>query len=69
MHCHCGQPVHYTDQAIQRIVERIVAELGEYIPITVLDRTWMVQRHYIALHGIKAWEISQLGFEEITNHV
>lgn len=63
--CHCGKPLHYTDPAIQRAVEELVEELGEYVTITVGGRSWRVQRHYIALHGVKAWELPGLGFEEI----
>jgi len=44
----------------------MIEATAEYIPITVGDRIWRVQRHYIALHGIKAEELPGLGFQEIT---
>jgi hypothetical protein len=64
--CHCGQPLHYTDDALRADMEKLTADLGEYLPVTVGKRTWRVQRHYIALHGIKGKDLAALGFEEIT---
>lgn len=70
--CHCGQPLHYTDQANYRRVRKLVDLLGEYVTITIPlpggTRSWKVQRHYIALHGIKATDLvaGRLGFEEVT---
>jgi hypothetical protein len=63
--CHCGQPLHYTDPAAKAWIEEMVAKHGEYVRVIMNDRTWLVQRHYIALHGIKAWELPTLGFLEI----
>jgi len=65
--CHCGRPLHYTDPVIERMVRALIDELGEYIRITVEGRTWLVQRHYIALHGVKGSELPSLGFPEVTN--
>lgn len=64
--CHCGLPLHYTDPDLQESIQNIIAEQGEFMPVMVKGRTWKVQRHYIALHGIIAAEIEHLGFEEIT---
>jgi hypothetical protein len=63
--CPCGQPLHYRDAETQRIVEATVRKFGAYIPVTANGRTWLVSRHYIALHGIKASELPSLGFQEI----
>lgn len=65
--CHCGQPLHYTNADTERRVRELVAQQGEFVPVTVRGRTWLVQRHYIALHGIKGWELPTLGFQEITD--
>ena len=62
--CHCGKPLHYTDPVIQGIVQRQVDALGDYLLVTVSGKTWLVPRHYIALHGIKGSEVHELGFEE-----
>jgi hypothetical protein len=64
--CHCGQPLHYADPAARRAVEKLIELQGECVPITAGERTWLVPRHYIALHGIKAEELPTLGFREIT---
>ncbi|HZT29439.1 MAG TPA: hypothetical protein VFA33_06130 [Bryobacteraceae bacterium] len=66
--CHCGRPLHYTDPVIERMVRALIAQLGEYTRVTVEGRSWMVQRHYIALHGIKGADLPFLGFEEVTGH-
>ncbi|HEY1897031.1 MAG TPA: hypothetical protein VGG62_12190 [Terracidiphilus sp.] len=63
--CFCGQPLHYADPKMQARVQALVDSLGERMPVKVGGRTWMVPRHYIALHGIKAVELPFLGFEEI----
>jgi hypothetical protein len=68
--CACGRPLHYNDSQLQRLVEEIAEREGETIRVTIGCRSWMVQRHYIALHGLKAWEVDEvaqkLGFAEVT---
>jgi hypothetical protein len=63
--CHCGQPLHYSDPDMKRAVEAIIRVLGEYTLVKIGGRAWRVQRHYIALHGLKAVELPFLGFEEV----
>jgi len=66
--CHCGKELHYSSGATERFVKDMVKTLGEYIEITIIEgETYKVQRHYLALHGIKAHELDQLGFEKIKN--
>lgn len=62
--CPCGRPLHYTNPKIQEVVETLVRDLGENIPVTVGEKTYLVSRHYIALHGLKASELPDLGFPE-----
>lgn len=38
-----------------------------HVPIMAGSRTWLVQRHYIALHGLKSSELPKLKFPEIIN--
>lgn len=64
--CACGQPLHYNDPNVQKLVERLIAEMGPDVRVQVGDRAWMVQRHYIALHGLKAKELASLGFAEVS---
>jgi hypothetical protein len=64
--CHCGRPLHYSKPELREMVERLIAATGAtHIVVHAGGRRWRVQRHYIALHGLKAWEIPNLGFEEV----
>lgn len=63
--CACGRPLHYSDALLQGIVQRMVDKLGENIEVVVGGRKWLVPRHYIALHGLKAWELEKLGFPQV----
>jgi hypothetical protein len=63
--CHCGKPLHYNDPDVREMVEALIAGYGPDILVTVEGRSWLVQRHYIALHGLNAWEIEKLGFPEV----
>lgn len=71
--CACGQPLHYTDPTRGTFVERMVEKFGDLVKITSLEpdrRSWLVPRHYIALHGLQYAELPELakryGFEEVT---
>jgi len=68
--CPCGRPLHYTISHVQRMVEQQIAELGECIKVTVGGRSFMVPRHFIALHGTMGHTLprlaAQYGFEEVT---
>lgn len=57
--CPCGKPLHYASPENEAMVEELVAQLGEDVRVTVGDRSWLVPRHYIALHGLKAWELAE----------
>lgn len=65
--CACGKPLHYANKSMEKIAQRIVDEQGEEIKIVVEGRSWMVPRHFIALHGIEAAELPSMGFREVTN--
>jgi hypothetical protein len=64
--CACGKPLHYTNPVAQELVQDLIDRQGEYIRVTVNGRTWLVPRHFIALHGINAWDLETLGFPEFT---
>lgn len=63
--CHCGEELHYTDMERKEAVEALIKRFGEFIEVKADGRTWKVQRHYIALHGIKGKDLATLGFEEV----
>lgn len=48
------------------MVEEMTALKGEFIRVTINRRIFLVQRHYIALHGLKGSEVHRMGFQEIT---
>jgi hypothetical protein len=63
--CHCGKPLHYLNPKIEALVRAMVQELGPTVPVVVDDHTWLVPRHFIALHGLKAQALPTLGFQEL----
>ncbi len=64
--CHCGKPLHYNSQEVRGMVEAVIRQCGANQKVTVGKRTWLVPRHYIALHGIKGALMETYGFKEIT---
>ena len=64
--CWCGRPLHYEDKEFEKQVREVVARFGEYITVEENGRKYQVQRHWIALHGIKGKDISTLGFREVS---
>jgi len=66
--CACGKPLHYSNERIKAMVEDLIAIQGEFIDVKIAGgKTYRVQRHYIALHGLKAENLPSLGFEEVTD--
>ena len=65
--CHCGQPLHYTCKTTEKRVKTLIDSKGRYIAVTSIEnmKTYKVDRHYIALHGLKGSELHTSGFEEI----
>lgn len=67
--CACGQPLHYTDQHLKETVVGFVEKFGACVEVTTPDGSWMVQRHFIALHGIKGENLPKLakqyGFKKL----
>lgn len=64
--CACGKPLHYRRPELRAMIERFVRELGPDVRVRVGARTWLVPRHYIALHGIRGRDLPWLGFPEVT---
>ena len=58
--CACGLPLHYTDKAKEAEITKLSDELGEWMPVQVGHERYKVQRHYIALHGLKGNEVQSL---------
>jgi hypothetical protein len=52
MNCPCGLPLHYKHPLIEKLISGIVADKGEFMPVETPYGTWLVSRHFIALHGL-----------------
>lgn len=68
--CACGRPLHYSSPKLHALMEQMIGELGETILVRRLEdnRAWKVQRHFIALHGLKGHELGTdklPAFEEV----
>jgi hypothetical protein len=63
--CYCGLPLHYQDKNIEAEMIKLVKEEGSHVPVVAGGHTFMVPRHFIALHGIKSETLKFMGFEEI----
>jgi hypothetical protein len=64
--CHCGKPLHYVDPAAERMVRRMIDQAGEFLIVDAPSGRYRVQRHYIALHGLKAEQLPLLDFEKVS---
>ena len=58
--CACGKPLHYSNDTIRRTVQDFIDRLGPEVRIEAANGTFLVQRHYIALHGIMASKLEEL---------
>ena len=63
--CHCGRPLHYRSAVAKAYVEEQIALHGADLRVVIGPRAWMVPRHYLACHGLKAAEVPKLGFTEV----
>jgi hypothetical protein len=59
--CACGKPLHYSNPELLAAMEALITRLGPEIVVTTPTGSWKVPRHYIALHGLKADELSTVG--------
>lgn len=57
--CDCGEPLHYRDDSLRQQMDAIVRGRGDRVVVTLTPsaRSFSVQRHYIALHGIKGEDL------------
>jgi hypothetical protein len=65
--CHCGEPLHYSDADTEKMMRKLVSEKGRFINVqaALTGITYKVDRHYIALHGLKGCDLETSGFEII----
>lgn len=60
--CSCGHRLHYSDPMARRKVDGLIRSLGPtlHVQVTGADYGYLVPRHYLALHGLKASELDEL---------
>jgi hypothetical protein len=58
--CACGRPLHYANYKTRVLLDKMIAQYGPTVAVTTSAGTWMVPRHYIALHGLRAVEVERL---------
>lgn len=66
--CHCGKPLHYVSKAVEDAISKIIEAKGSrFVNITQIEtgRTFKVDSHYVALHGVQGNLLHTYGFEEI----
>lgn len=65
--CQCGRPLHYSCEFVKKQINKMVSHLGEYITVEsiITRKKYKVQRHYIALHGLKHEDLDHMGFEQV----
>lgn len=66
--CHCQAGKHTVDIGLEPWVylAQIISELGalQTVVLAETNKKYLVPRIYIAKHGLKAKEVSDLGFPE-----
>jgi len=55
--CACGRPLHYGSAAARLKVVDLILRLGPDTTVIIGDRRFRVQRHYIALHGLRGQDL------------
>lgn len=67
--CPCKEGFHIVDISVKEwaIVADQIKELGDKMKITITgtQKSYLVPRIYIAVHGIRAIDLPKLGFKEI----
>lgn len=49
--CACGKPLHYSDPKLQAMVTAMCRTLGENATVNSAQGSWLIPRHFIALHS------------------
>jgi hypothetical protein len=68
-YCQCGRRLHYAIPALETLVEGLCHAYGDQVSVLYKGRAYLVQRHYLALHGVKAWELEKLSADGLAERV
>jgi hypothetical protein len=52
--CACGRELHYDSPFVEALVQDSVDAHGPTVPVQTKVGTWLVPKHYYALHGVEA---------------
>lgn len=60
--CACGLPLHYRNPVDRFVVDLLTAQAGDdpFITVAGPSGVFKVQRHYIALHGLREVDLNGL---------
>lgn len=67
--CACGSKLHYNSLSVMRHVQRVIERKGETILVQVGVESYAVQRHYLALHGLRAVDLPELARKGVVDRV
>lgn len=68
--CACGRVLHYNSPDAEAAMRRIITLTGEeFANVHCGGKSWRVQKHYIALHGLKAQELDMLAAMRVIEQV
>jgi hypothetical protein len=67
--CACGKPLHYSDETLKGLIDKFIEDKGEFQKVTTTTGVYKVQRHYMALHGIKEHEMPELARQGIVERM
>jgi hypothetical protein len=68
--CACGEPLHYKNPVTEQATAELIRQSGEeYATVITENGRYRVQKHYIALHGIRASDLERLATEGVIEKV
>lgn len=69
--CPCGRPLHYSSEQLREEVQTVVDVMGPDIVVETPAGRYLIPRHFIALHGLKAAQVpdlaEQYGFTQLSS--
>jgi hypothetical protein len=69
--CACGRPLHYDQDTLRAAMDNLIEQSGTHMTIRVglEGKFYRVQRHFIALHGLRMEDLPALAEAGIVEEV
>lgn len=67
--CACGRVLHYKQVKKFLKIQAFIDELGPTIDLRVGDEIYRIQRHYLALHGLKSRDLPLLAEKGLVERI